>query len=154
QEGVIAYGNALLAHQQQKKAIAVVGEAWQTMSLTKAQEKVFLSQFGSHLKNNHHVARLSHLIWNENLEEAKRQVDRVSGNDQKLAQIRIGFLGEHSSVIQRAHKLPAHLQTMEGFLYSQAKWFRKRKAFKDAYQILAKAPIGTQYAQKWWKEQN
>ena len=140
-EGVIAYGKVLQPQQAEK----VVGKAWQTMSLTKAQEKDFLTHFGRLLKPQHHIARLDFLLWEGNVDEAKRMLPRVPANAQQVAQVRIAFLEGKGN---------ASGLTNEGVLYERAKWSRKHKDFDGAYHILAKAAMTSQNAQKWWKEQN
>lgn len=153
-EGVIVYGNTLLSNNQEQKAIQVVGNGWATMSLTKAQEKEFLTYFSQLLQKKHHIARLEFLLWDENVEEAKRLLARVPVYNQKIAKVRIGFLENTGDALQKMEALPSELHKNEGLLYEKAKWHRKRKDFEDASQILLKAPIGALNAKKWWREQS
>lgn len=140
-EGVIAYGQVLQPQQAEK----VVGRAWQTMSLTKTQEKDFLTHFGRLFKLQHHIARLDFLLWEGNVDEAKRMLSRVPANVQQAAQVRLAFLEGKGNASQ--------LQN-EGVLYERAKWCRKHKDFEGAYHLLVKTPVTSQYGEKWWKEQN
>lgn len=153
-EGVIIYGKTLLAHQQKGKAAQIVTNTWQTMSLTKTQEKKFLSHFAPFLKEKDHIVRLDNLLWDENVEEAKRHLTRVPATHQKIAHVRMAFLAGKSEASQKMNALPAPLRQNEGLLYEKAKWLRKQGHFKEAQQILAKAPIQEEHAQKWWKEQH
>lgn len=153
-EGVITYGKVLSAHKQKQKAVQVVGNGWENLSLTKAQEKEFLSRFRFLLQEKHHVARLEFLLRDENVEEAKRLLPQLSGNSQKIAQVRMDFLGTHSNVLAKMKALPSQLQKNEGLLYEKTKWHRKRGEFAEAQRILIKAPMTAAHAQKWWKEQH
>lgn len=153
-EGIMAYGKTLLAHQQKQKAAQLVGEAWQTMSLTKAQEKEFLTHFSSLLRETNHLARLDFLLRDEVVGEAARLLPHLSIHHQKIAHVRMMFLGGGLGALQKMKALPPQLQNNEGLLYDQAKWCRKRKDFESARQVLAKATMTPDYAEKWWKEQN
>lgn len=153
-EGVIVYGQTLLAHQQKQKAKQIVINAWETTSLTKAQEKKFLTYFGQLLQEKNHVARLDFLLWDENVGEAKRLFPLLSANNQKIAQVRIEFLGAKSDALPKMKSLSPQLQQNAGLLYEKAKWHRKRGEFEESQRILANAPMPTTHALKCWKEQH
>lgn len=153
-DGVIIYGKTLLAHQQTKKAAQIVGEAWQTMLLSKSQEKDFLAHFGHLLQEKHHRARLDFLLADEEVGDAKRMLPHLSLAYQKIAQVRMAFLASQSNALQQMQALDPPLRQNEGFLYEIAKWHRKRGEYKNAQKILVSAPIGPLHALKWWKEQN
>jgi len=153
-EGVLVYGKTLLSHKQKQKALQVVENAWKTMSFTNAQEKKFLSLFAPLLQGKHYLARLEFLLWDENVEEAKRLLSRIPVRSQKIAHARMAFLGGKSDASQKMKALPPKLRHNEGLVYELAKWHRKRGDFKEAQHLLIKAPIQATHAQKWWKEQN
>lgn len=153
-EAAIAYGKTLLNHKQKQKATQMVSQAWKTMVFTKKQEKEFLAHFAPFLKERDHIARLEFLLWDEEVEAAKRLLARVPANNKKIALVRMAFLGGHSDALQKLKNLPLQLNQNEGLFYQKVKWHRKRGEFKEAQYLLIKAPISTTYAQKWWKEQN
>lgn len=153
-EGVLVYGKALLAHKQTQKAAQIVINAWQTMDLTRTQEKEFLTRFGHILQSKHHLARLEFLLWDQNVKEAKRVLNRAPVNSQKIAHVRMAFLSAKSDALKKMQGLPPLLRKNEGLLYEKAKWHRKRGDFKEAQEILINTPIQAAHAQKWWKEQN
>lgn len=153
-DGIMGYGKTLLAHKQKQKAAQMVVNGWQTMTLTKAQEKEILTQFGPFLQAKNHIARLEFLLWEENVEEAKRMLPRVPVENQKIAEVRLAFLSEKANAPQKMQALPAQLRQNEGLLYEKVKWLRQKGDYKGAQQILVKAPIHALHAEKWWKEQN
>jgi soluble lytic murein transglycosylase len=153
-EGALAYGKTLLSHQHHQKAAQVVRNVWETMDLTKTQEKEFLASFGPLLKESDHVARLDFLLADEDVGGATRLLPHLSINYQKIAHVRMAFLGAKSDAHQKMTALSSQLRQNEGLLYEKTKWHRKRSEFREAQQILLKASISALYAEKWWKEQN
>lgn len=141
---VIVYANTLLAHKQKKKADAVIVKAWQSMEMTKTEEKKFLAQFKSSLSAKHHTARLNFLLWEGNVESAKRLLVRVPAEVKKKANLRIALL---------AGKAPQHGVTFkeEGILYETLKWHKKQKDWVTAAPILIQTSTSKAYAEKWWK---
>ncbi|MBY0502242.1 MAG: lytic transglycosylase domain-containing protein [Alphaproteobacteria bacterium] len=153
-EGTIAYANVLLAHKEKSKTIKVVSHAWHTLEFTKAEEKKILARFGQFLQEKDHIARLEFLLWNEDVEEAKRLLNRVSINIRKIAEVRIAFLGGNSDAIQKMKALPDKLRSEESLLYAQTKWYRKREEVEKAANILTQVSSEPRYAVMWWKERN
>ncbi|MBA3813142.1 MAG: lytic transglycosylase domain-containing protein [Alphaproteobacteria bacterium] len=153
-EGVTVYGKTLLSHQQKQKAAQVVGNAWQTMALSKEEEKKFLAHFGPLLQEKNHIARLEFLLRDEDVGGAKRLLPHLSVNHQKIVHVRMAFLAAKSDALQQMAALSPQLCQNEGLLYEKTKWHRKRSEYKQAEQILVKASISPLYAEKWWKEQN
>lgn len=153
-DGVILYAKILINHQEKAKAIKIAAEAWRTREMTRAEEKNFSKHFSHFLQEKDHIARLHFLLWNENVEEAKRFMVHVPVAQRKVAAVRIAFLEGHTNALQKMQGLPAKLRQDEGLLYEQAKWHRKRKEYQEAAQILLSMHSKSAYADNWWKERN
>jgi soluble lytic murein transglycosylase len=153
-EGVMAYAKTLRSQKQVEKANKVISTAWRTMDLSKADEKKILSLFGHFLQEKDHIARVQYLLWNEDVEAAKRNLNHVPVSIRKIAEVRIAFLGGRPDALQKMKALPANSQLDEGLLYEATKWHRKKGNFQDAANILIKTSSSTAHADKWWKERN
>jgi len=143
-EAVIVYANTLLSHKEKKKAEIVITKAWQTMEMTKTEEKKFLAQFGRFLSSKNHAARLHFLLWNENIDDAKRFLARVPAETRKAAELRI-------SLLQGSSPQQTPLIKEEGVLYETVKWHKKQKNWDEAAKILLHIPPSKGYAEQWWK---
>ncbi len=142
-EGVIVYAKILPKEDKQK----LVATAWETMEMTRAEEKAFLGQFGCALSQKNHQARLQFLLWNEDVEEAKRLFAYVPASSKHIATLRIAFQNG------KPPKGEVPLND-EGLRYEIVKWHKKQKNWDEAAKILITAPINKTYAQKWWKERH
>lgn len=143
-EAAITYANTLLAHKEKKKAEAVIVKAWQTMDMTKTEEKKFLAQCDRFLSSKNHIARLRFLLWNENSDDAKRLLARVPAETRKAAEIRLALLQGKSP-----QSVPSLKE--EGVLYETVKWYKKQKNWAEAAKILLHTPPSKEYAENWWK---
>ncbi|HUX80108.1 MAG TPA: transglycosylase SLT domain-containing protein [Alphaproteobacteria bacterium] len=152
--GVIAYASALIEHKENTKAANLIIQAWRSMEFSKIEEKEFLTSFANLLQEKDHYARLQFLLWNENVDEAKRLMPLVSDGARKAAEVRIAFIEGNSTALEKMHGLNNKQRQEEGLLYETAKWFRKQKDFDAANEILLKAPVKPAHAQNWWKEKN
>lgn len=143
-EAAITYIRTLLAHKNTKKAEAVIAQVWQTMDMTRAEEKKFLDQFGRFLSSKNHIARLHFLLWEENSESAKRVLARVPSETRTAAEVRLALL-------QEQYPQGAPLIKEEGVLYETVKGYKKQKNWAEAAKILLQTPTSKNYAEKWWK---
>ena len=142
-QGALAY--ALLLSPPQAKEF--VTSTWRTMEMTAQEEKQFLSKFSSVLSRADHAARLNDLLWNENLEAAKRLLPYVSPQIKLISQLRIAFLEGNA---------PKKLKTTqdEGLLYEMVKNYKAQKNWGAASKILIKTPSTRAYSAQWWKLRN
>ncbi len=139
-QGAMAYG-VLLPTPQAKEFVA---STWQTMKMTAQEEKQFLLKFLSLLSQKGHAARLNDLLWNENIEAAKRLFPYVSQETKKIAQLRISFLQGQAPKDLRAAK-------DEGLLYEMVKNHKVQKNWHTAAKILITTPSSRPYSAQWWK---
>lgn len=153
-EGAIVYAKTLSAQKQRDKAAKVLSSAWRTMELSKDEERKILSGFGHLLQEKDHIARIQFLLWNENVQDAKRMMIHIPISTRKIEEARMAFLSGRSDALQKMKALPPKSQQDEGLLYEATKWHRKRGDFTDAARILIKTPSSSAHAQQWWKERN
>lgn len=115
-EGVIVYAK-MLQKESQRKLIAT---SWETMEMTRAEEKEFLRQFECALSQKNHQARLHYLLWNEDAEGAKRLFAYVPAPTKNIATLRIAFQKGSPP------KGPVSLED-EGLSYEVVKLHKKQK---------------------------
>lgn len=141
--GVIVYAKMLQKRDKQK----LITTTWETMEMTRKEEKEFLSQFGCTLSQKNHQARLQFQLWNEDVEGAKRLFAYVSAPSKHIATLRIAL----QNGTPPKGTLPLN---DEGLRYETVKWYKKQKNWGEAAKILTATPPSKTYAQKWWKERH
>lgn len=153
-EGSMAYAKALLAHNKRVKSAKVIVSSWQTMDMSRQEEKKMLARFGHLLQEKNHLARLHLLLGKGEVDAARRLLSHVPVTSRKIADVRISFLKDHPKVLKKMQSLPSSLRKDEGLSYEKAKWHRNRKEFLEAAQILKATPSSRQFAAMEWKERN
>jgi len=150
--GAIRYGNALLAKGQRQEATRYIREAWRTLDMARPDERSFYRSFRNFLRKEDNVARLDRLIWDQRVGAARRQMRRVSRDQQHLAQARLMLMRRTGGVDGAIARVPSELQVHPGLVFERMRW-RRRKGFTDrAVELLKHPPAQLIRPAKWWQE--
>ncbi|WP_331256253.1 lytic transglycosylase domain-containing protein [Candidatus Bealeia paramacronuclearis] len=146
--GYLHYAKALKALGQKTKALNIAREGWITRNFTREEAQEYLGAFGEDLKAPDHEARLERLLWDEELDQAKRLVSLVGPQARQSAEARFALIQAESV----SHSFSGDRN--EGVLYEQVKLLRKSDQLETAAKLLKMVPQKSAYADKWWKERN
>lgn len=156
--GIEAYADSLLNLQNKESALKLIKTAWRTADLSMAQQKRWLSKYGSMLKATDHFARATFL-----LNEEKKQIDdlrpHLHQSQKALIETRLAFfakdpLAEKKLAALSKENAKAALKD-PGLLYERVKWLRRldRNTQMLAF-ILSKEVRQYVPAELIWKERN
>lgn len=151
-EGAMRLGFALLRKGDTEAGIAVLRNGWIKFSMPRPVEDQFLASFGANLRPADHVARLDRLLWDRELDAARRQMARVDQAHRKLADARLKLIESGPGVDAAVQRVPAELQRDPGLLYDRARWRRQRDDNVGAAALLDPPPPTTPFPDKMWRE--
>lgn len=134
-----------------EKIAQLVREAWKDGDFDEAQEKAILVQFGSLLRHEDDVARIDRLLWEEKTTSAKRSLDRVSRDYQKLFKARMALIEDKKTAMLPVGLVPANLKNDPGLIYERLRQRARKGDDKGVRELLLKAPAQPPYPAKWWK---
>ncbi len=152
--GFYRYIEALEALGEQEKSVQKVRERWIKRDFAKGEQTAFHARFGRLLTRKDHQARLSRLVWDNNITDARAMYPYVDKDWQALAEARIALENETSKANALLRKVPAHLENDPGLLYQRVKWRRKANLDNEAMEILVNPPKKLERPDKWWDERH
>jgi soluble lytic murein transglycosylase len=129
---------------------------WTQRPLTREQEKTLLNDFGDVLTEESHIKRLDRLLWDEQIEQANRQMTYVPSGYQAVARARIALMEEAGNVDSLLARVPEQLRQDPGLIYERVRWRRRKDQQADAMALILSAPQGRglPHAAKWWTERH
>jgi len=145
--GALKYMKALQKTGNTQRLQTVVRRAWHTHDLSVAQEKTILTQYGKYLQQSDHRQRTGNLLNEQKLDQAKRMLPLLSGENKTWANARIAFIEHHDDA-------PAHLEKVSRtheLTHDQLKWHRKRDDLAGAH-LLKTIPSKHTAGSHWWRE--
>ena len=117
-----------------------IREVWIKSELTPFEEKTLLQRYHDVLRQADHVKRLDRLIWDGEVEAARRIMVRVSPDYRTLADARIRLAAMEPGVERLVARVPQHLQSDPGLLFERMRWRTRKEHYEDAIAILEHPP--------------
>lgn len=151
-DGKTALGAALLDKGERERGVALLREAWVGGTFGVLQERQFLNRFRHHLRAEDDSARLDRLLWDQQLDAARRQILRVDAAHKQLAQARLALIGAKGNIQAALDKIPAGLRSDPGLVFERLRWLRRKEKYDDAIQILKSPPADLVRPDLWWPE--
>ena len=108
------------------EANALIRDIWRNNSLPMSTGQEILSQYGGQLTADDHSARVQMLLWTGQRSEARRMLSRLTSNERKLAEARLGLMEGRRGVDALIDAVPSAYQNDPGLLYERARWRRKK----------------------------
>lgn len=152
--GLLRLGEALLRLGREKDAIPVLRRAWVDGNLSQRDEKVLWAEFGHRFSAVDHAARADRLLWDGNIEAARRMLPRLDPDARRLAEARIALATNVAGAEKLVEALPSHLRDDGGLNYERLRWQRKRGMNDGVEALLYNAPDDLGRAEKWWVERH
>ena len=151
-EGTTALGRAYAASGLRDDAARVVRDGWIQMAISADKEQPFLDQFGSFLRSQDHLARLDRLLWEGEVDGARRAMGRVDGDHRKLAEARIRLMTGGAGVDSVVAAVPKALQNDPGLIFDRARFKRRNDDDVGAAALLDPPPPTNPYPVLMWRE--
>jgi soluble lytic murein transglycosylase len=150
--GRIRYAQALFQIGADDEAITLIRKAWIDGDFSAREDKRFVDQYGRHLRQEDHIARLDSLLWDLRRSAAKRMLNRVPQGHRRLAEARIALQGRSGGVDRAIEAVPAALQDDPGLLYDRLRWRRQHHLYDGVHAILLDPPADLGRPDRWWFE--
>ncbi len=125
-------------------------DIWVKENFSLAQEEWFLSNFKSQLTETNHVARIDRLLWEQRIEEAKRILQFVDEDYQKLFLAIIELNNSPKYIENIILSVPRKLRDSEGLSYQKLLWYKSHDEVDKIIEIFVNLPQNLQYANRWW----
>lgn len=152
--GSLRYGEALLRTGRDDDAFPLLRRAWVDGNLPLKDENALWAEFGSRFTVADNAARTDRLLWDGNVEAARRMLPRLEANQRRLAEVRIALAGNVAGADKMATELPADLRDDGGLAYDRLRWQRRRGLDDIVEAMLYNAPDDLGRAEKWWVERH
>ncbi|MGB3738862.1 MAG: lytic transglycosylase domain-containing protein [Pontixanthobacter sp.] len=134
-----------LADQNRPDAVQIAREAWRGGEMSGPSSAYLEGLFGSQFTQADHDARMDALLWQGDVEGARRQIAQVTPGKQPLYMARFAYLQDQSP--QNAGlPVPAEAMTDPGYAYNQLRYLRKIGQTSTAVDMLANRPAFAQTA--------
>lgn len=152
--GLLRLGETLLRLGRDADAFPVMRRAWVDGNLSLRDEKVLWAEFGQRFSAADNAARTDRLLWDGNIEAARRMLPRLDPDSRLLAETRIALANNVPGAEKMVAALPAHLREDGGLNYDRLRWQRKRGMNDGVEALLYNAPDDLGRAEKWWVERH
>ncbi len=150
--GKAVYARALLATGNRGEATRLAREAWVEADLSSGRETAFLKDMGSLLRAEDHLARADRLVWDQDYEDARRLLPRLSGADRALIEARIILGSGQGNADAAVAKVPAARQGDPGLVFERVRWRRKAGLDVSAIELLLNKGDTVGREDRWWWE--
>jgi soluble lytic murein transglycosylase len=150
--GLLRQGEALSRKGQQREAFDVLRRAWVDGNLALKDERQIWAEFGSRFSAQDNASRTDRLLWDGNIEAARRMLPRLSPAAQRLAEVRIALALNAPDAERLVNGLPRNLQDDGGLAYDRLRWQRRHGKDDVVESLLYNAPDDLGRAEKWWTE--
>ncbi|MBB4284767.1 lytic transglycosylase domain-containing protein [Roseospira goensis] len=150
--GLEAHARVLLVLGREAEAARAARTAWVDGRFSATQERAFLQTFGRFLRDEDHLRRLSSLLWDDRVTEARRTVPRVDTGHQRLAEARIALITDAPGVDAAIARVPDALLNDPGLVYDRLVWRRKRDLLDRAMDLLSHPSANRGRPDAWARE--
>ncbi|MFZ5790485.1 MAG: lytic transglycosylase domain-containing protein [Pseudomonadota bacterium] len=151
-EGAMALARAYIASGLRDQATQVLRRGWIELAIPDDKEAAFLDRYARYLRPQDHVARLDRLLWEGEVEAARRAMARVDADHRVLAEARIKLMTGAAGVDQAVAAVPKALQRDPGLIYDRARFKRRNDDDVGAAAVLDPPPADNPYPQTMWRE--
>lgn len=129
-------------------------KAWIQGDFSNDEEKQFLKEHSSRLRQQDHISRIDRLLWEHKTDTAKRLIGRVNREYQTLFTARIYLIEDKKGADTFIARINEKLKNDSGLLYERIDWQLNRKNYNMAYKYLSLAKGIMPYQEKWWEAKN
>lgn len=128
-----------------------ISNIWIDENFSESRERDFLNKYKNYLSKFDHINRIDRLLWDGKILDAKRIMDFVDKDYQKLFTA-VSELQLNPPYIDKIIlSVPRYLRSNEGLLYREAMWYKSKDKIENLSDLIVRLPKSTQFPQKWWK---
>ena len=155
-QGELRLGRALIDLGRAEIGASLIRRAWINRPLSREQEALIQGSYQDAISAADHIQRLDRLLWDEQIEAANRQMQRVDAGYQAVAKARIALMEEAGNVDSLLARVPEALRQDPGLTYERVRWRRRKDQQADAMMLILATPQGraVAHAAKWWTERH
>jgi soluble lytic murein transglycosylase len=150
--GMARQAAIMLAGGQAEAGTAALSRAWVDGDFSPLDERALLTRYGALLRPEDHLRRLDRLLWDGQVEAARRMMPFISSDYRALAEARLAVAGDARDAAALVARVPAQLRTDPGLAYDEAVWWQKHSNFDNAAQLLLAHPDTPVRPKLWWKQ--
>lgn len=151
-DGALAYGKALIAAGKVEKARPIVRRAWINGGFGLVQEREFYAAFQDLLTPADHWDRLDRLLWDDQNQDAARQMSRVDEGHRALAQARLALATNAGNADQTIARVPDSLRADPGLIFERLHYRRVNDMDEEAMALLDHPSRNQVRPSAWWTE--
>ncbi|MBV9554331.1 MAG: lytic transglycosylase domain-containing protein [Alphaproteobacteria bacterium] len=141
---VTPLGKARLAAMQlaqgDASGLAAMRQAWIEGDLNPNDEREFLARHGASLRSEDHIKRLDRLLWDHQIEAARRMLPLVPADYQAVANARLALYGRTANAEKILGEVPQNLREDPGLAFDIIHWQRHNDQSEAAAQLLLAHP--------------
>jgi len=152
--GWLRLSEALDRMGRETDALISARRAWVDGNLSLRDELEMWREFGTRFGAADHAQRLDRLLWDEQIEAARRMLPRVEADVRTLAEARIALALRLPHAEKLIDALPQHLRLDGGLAYDHMRWNRRQGKDDLVETLLYDAPADLGRAEKWWVERH
>lgn len=153
--GQMLLARALAATGRTKDAQAEIQLAFRDPTLTTADEKALIAEFGPLLTAADYKARMDFYLLKSDATDALRIAEHLGSGYQQLARARLAVERNDRNAGALLDDLPAAIKAEPAYAFGKAQWARRNKDYVEAGRILAAVPKDARYMglpDEWWEE--
>ena len=136
----IALAEAYMASGRQKDAAALIRSFWRNETLSRANEKTVLSEFGDLITAGDHKARMDRLLYDGQSDDALRVAALLGKNELALAKAVVAANKHYKSAYSQLTRLPKAVRNDPLALYARIRALRTADKTNEAAKLLLSAP--------------
>ena len=152
--GRIRLGEALARIGRADEGRQLIRAGWVSGNFGVKDEKDTYRRIASLLTAEDHVARLDRLLWERQVDAARRMLPRVDSNHKAVAEARIGLITKAGNVDKLVARVPAEFAGHGGLTYDRLRWRREKGLDGKVEELLMDPPDDLGRAEKWWIERH
>lgn len=153
-EGMMIYLKAVEAQKGREAFSKEVKRFWRGSQFIVPTQQKFLSLYKAQLNVDDHVQRFNFLIEKNQLHQAEKIIPHLPNDQKALASAKLALAQNHPAVAHALQKVPQSLRNDATLNYLRVKWRHKRKADKEALELLESKNIHFPQTQNMWVERN
>ena len=153
--GEVRLGEALIATGNTTRGNALIQKGWIEGSFESSDEFDIISRHGAILTPDVDAQRIDHLLWRNQVSDARRELSRVSSSAQQIAQVRIELKQSPAAGLHAAENLSE--TTDPGLVYDLVRAYRRQNEISEIAALVARAPdrqVAAMGPTAWWAELN
>ncbi len=134
----------------QKEINSLVSSIWIKENFSAEEEKNFIAKYQNQLTVANYASRIDRLLWDNKISDAKRIMNYVDDDYQKLFTAIIELQDSPKYIDNIILSVPRRLRSSEALSYRRIIWYKGKDKVDDLLELMVDLPTKLQYPEKWW----